>query len=200
VANIHCKAGKGRAGLMCCVALVRLGARDPSLGGGEGVQSARQALDLYDSMRVTKGKALTVTSQRKWVIFYEALFRQVWGITGDIGALPPYSPSTSSNVPAPYGVVPPQPKRRLVGVEVLHVRTAMAVKVFRVLCWSTRGPTSAPCYSSTRPPPHPRREARQRTRTRLSVPWSPPVPTWVQRGTKESCWRVTSRFLLCPLQ
>lgn len=75
VVNMHCKAGKGRAGLMCCVLLVRTGA----------AQSAIEAMDLYDRERVTNNRGLTVTSQRKYVIFYEALWRQVWGVQGNIG-------------------------------------------------------------------------------------------------------------------
>ena len=51
VVNMHCKAGKGRAGLMSCILLIRTGE----------VQSAHEALDLYDNTRVTNKKGLTVT-------------------------------------------------------------------------------------------------------------------------------------------
>ena len=67
IVNLHCKAGKGRAGLMCCVLLIRCGF----------VKSAREAMELYDRKRVTNNKGLTLPSQRKFVIFYEALWRKV---------------------------------------------------------------------------------------------------------------------------
>jgi phosphatidylinositol-3,4,5-trisphosphate 3-phosphatase/dual-specificity protein phosphatase PTEN len=54
---MHCKAGKGRAGLMCCVLLLRAGV----------VNSAAEAFKKYDATRVTNNKGLTVTSQRKYV-------------------------------------------------------------------------------------------------------------------------------------
>eukprot|EP00597_Dinobryon_sp_UTEXLB2267_P000281 CAMPEP_0170070738 /NCGR_PEP_ID=MMETSP0019_2-20121128/8916_1 /TAXON_ID=98059 /ORGANISM="Dinobryon sp., Strain UTEXLB2267" /LENGTH=283 /DNA_ID=CAMNT_0010279089 /DNA_START=335 /DNA_END=1186 /DNA_ORIENTATION=+ len=115
VVNMHCKAGKGRAGLMCCVVLIRSGV----------VQSAKEALDRYDRERVTNNRGLTVTSQRKWVIFYEALWRQIWGITGNIGDVP------AEPVDSTKYVIPPQPRRTLTAVELLNT-TKGTVKNFRV--------------------------------------------------------------------
>lgn len=103
VVNMHCKAGKGRAGLMCCVLLVRTGI----------VQSAKEALDLYDQKRVTNNRGLTVTSQRKFVILYEALWRKHWGVTGDIGSIPGQSPDSTRFV------IPEEPAIRVFGVELL---------------------------------------------------------------------------------
>lgn len=102
VVNMHCKAGKGRAGLMCCVLLVRSGA----------AQSAKEAMALYDKTRVMNNKGLTVTSQRKFVIFYELLWRKFFKITGNIG-----------DVPADSGhVVPPEPELQVFGIEVFGVK------------------------------------------------------------------------------
>jgi hypothetical protein len=103
VVNMHCKAGKGRAGLMCCVLLIRTGA----------AQSALEAMDLYDRERVTNLKGLTVTSQRKFVIFYEALWRQCWGITGNIG-------DVSAEVAGQFKI-PNQPSFNISRIEVLNV-------------------------------------------------------------------------------
>jgi hypothetical protein len=115
VVNMHCKAGKGRAGLMCCVMLVRSGA----------CQSAKEAMALYDKTRVTNNKGLTVTSQRKFVIFYELLWRKFWKVTGDIGAVP---------ADADY-VVPPEPELQVYGVEVWGLKSGklknMSVHMFR---------------------------------------------------------------------
>jgi hypothetical protein len=102
VVNMHCKAGKGRAGLMCCVLLVRSGV----------VQSAIEAMDLYDKERVTNNRGLTVTSQRKFVIFYELLWRQVWGVKGNIGDI--------SAEEASKFQIPEQPSYHVNGVELLN--------------------------------------------------------------------------------
>ncbi len=116
VVNMHCKAGKGRAGLMCCVLLIRAGV----------VQSAKEALDLYDRERVTNNRGLTVCSQRKYVVFYESLWRDCWGVKGDIGQVPA-QPTDGSSI---YKV-PAQPKLRLFGVEVLNVPAGF-VRNYRV--------------------------------------------------------------------
>ncbi|GMI58624.1 hypothetical protein ScalyP_jg7314 [Parmales sp. scaly parma] len=80
VVSLHCKAGKGRAGIMTCCLLVRTGFR----------QSALEAMEYYDRTRVTNGKGLTVTSQRKFVLLYERLWRDVWELPKamDIGKSP----------------------------------------------------------------------------------------------------------------
>eukprot|EP01031_Cornospumella_fuschlensis_P036601 gene36601-44402_t len=114
VVNMHCKAGKGRAGLMCCVLLVRSGA----------AQSAIDAMDLYDRERVTNNRGLTVTSQRKFVIFYETLWRQVWGVTGNIGEV--------TAAAADKLVIPEQPAYHINRVEVLNVPNGF-VHSFRVV-------------------------------------------------------------------
>lgn len=123
VVNMHCKAGKGRAGLMCCVMLVRSGA----------CQSAKDAMALYDKTRVTNNKGLTVTSQRKFVIFYELLWRKFWKVTGNIG-----------DIPADSGhVVPPEPELQVYGVEV-HGTKPGALKNMSVHLY--RGTNMAPVH------------------------------------------------------
>ncbi|KAJ1432633.1 protein-tyrosine phosphatase-like protein [Ochromonadaceae sp. CCMP2298] len=120
VVNMHCKAGKGRAGLMCCVALIRTGV----------AQSAKEALEIYDRKRVTNNKGLTVVSQRKFVIFYEKLWREHWGVSGNIGDVPA-EPLDSTKF-----VVPPQPAMRLLGIEVLNLPegliNSVRVKIFKI--------------------------------------------------------------------
>lgn len=103
VVNMHCKAGKGRAGLMCCVLLIRTGA----------AQSAIEAMTLYDQERVTNKRGLTVTSQRKFVMFYEQLWRQCWGVTGNIGDVTAEQEKAFK--------IPEQPPLRLTGVELMNV-------------------------------------------------------------------------------
>lgn len=100
IISMHCKAGKGRAGLMSCIMLLRSGT----------FQTAVEALNHYDNTRVTNKRGLTVTSQRKFVIFFETIWRQYYGVLGDIGAVPGAAPGQRK--------APPQPELYLVGVEV----------------------------------------------------------------------------------
>lgn len=117
VVNLHCKAGKGRAGLMCCVLLVRTGV----------AKSAKEALELYDRKRVINNKGLTVTSQRKFVIFYEALWRKFWNAKDvDIGQIPGELPSSTK------WEVPKQPVLHLLGLELVNAETKVSKKI-RVL-------------------------------------------------------------------
>ena len=118
VCSLHCKAGKGRAGLMSCILLLRSGT----------FSSAVEALNHYDSTRVTNKKGLTVVSQRKYVIFYEELWRQHWGVKGDIGQIPGELPGSKK------WILPDQPEFQLVGIEVLHCNLPLRhcrVKVFK---------------------------------------------------------------------
>jgi len=71
VVSLHCKAGKGRAGIMTCCLLIRTGFK----------QSSTEALDYYDQTRVKNNKGLTVKSQRKFVRIYERLWRERWEVS-----------------------------------------------------------------------------------------------------------------------
>lgn len=118
VCSMHCKAGKGRAGLMSCILLIRSGF----------VGSAVEALTHYDNTRVTNKKGLTVVSQRKYVIFYEELWRQHWGVKGDIGQIPGELPGSRK------WALPDQPSLYLSSIEVLHSDLPLRhcrIKVFK---------------------------------------------------------------------
>lgn len=121
VCSLHCKAGKGRAGLMCCVLLVRTGT----------CQSALEAMDYYDKHRVENNRGLTVTSQRKYVIFYEMLWRQYWGVVGDIGQIPAVTDSMENS---PF-TLPIEPHVRIIGIEllgsVIKTMTNLHVKIYQ---------------------------------------------------------------------
>lgn len=133
VCSMHCKAGKGRAGLMSCVLLVRTGT----------CPSAAAAMDKYDQTRTHNGRGLTVTSQRKFVIFYELLWRQHWGVSGDIGA------EHAAREGEKKFVVPHQPEKRLSKVSLSGSRIGslsnLRIKIFQgtnfdpVLLWSSEG-------------------------------------------------------------
>ncbi|DBA02105.1 TPA: hypothetical protein N0F65_011172 [Lagenidium giganteum] len=63
---LHCKAGKGRAGMMACMLLLRMGF----------APSAADAIQQYNRLRVRDMRGLTVVSQKKWVHYYEQLWQE----------------------------------------------------------------------------------------------------------------------------
>lgn len=75
VVVIHCKAGKGRTGIMSCCLLLVL---EPSLN-----QSADAVIKFYGEQRVSNGKGLTVPSQRRSVMYYERLLKAYNGNVPD---------------------------------------------------------------------------------------------------------------------
>ena len=57
---VHCKAGKGRTGMMICSLLVFLGMFDTHL----------EAINHYNKTRAANLKALTINSQKRYVKFF----------------------------------------------------------------------------------------------------------------------------------
>ncbi|CAI5738553.1 unnamed protein product [Peronospora destructor] len=66
VVALHCKAGKGRAGMMACMLLMRMGY----------AATVTDAIDRYNVERVRDRRGLTVVSQKKWVNYYSALLAE----------------------------------------------------------------------------------------------------------------------------
>ncbi|KEG13736.1 tyrosine phosphatase [Trypanosoma grayi] len=71
VVAIHCKAGKGRTGLLTCCLLMVI---EPSLKG-----SSVMAIEYYGRNRTSDGRGLTIPSQIRYVKYYEELRNQYGG-------------------------------------------------------------------------------------------------------------------------
>ena len=73
VVAIHCKAGKGRTGLVTSAYLVH-----KNIGG---VRNAEEALTLFSQQRTHDNKGVTIPSQQRYVHYYERILREPSSIT-----------------------------------------------------------------------------------------------------------------------
>ncbi|RNF15009.1 tyrosine phosphatase [Trypanosoma cruzi] len=71
VVVVHCKAGKGRTGLLTCCLLMEI---EPSIGG-----LAKNAISYYGIQRTFDGRGLTLPSQLRYVEYYERLRNEYGG-------------------------------------------------------------------------------------------------------------------------
>lgn len=76
VAAVHCKAGKGRTGVMVCAFLVHAGYCIDLEGNCIPIPGAFQALKYYGDRRTSDGKGVTIQSQRRYIYYYDELVKR----------------------------------------------------------------------------------------------------------------------------
>jgi phosphatidylinositol-3,4,5-trisphosphate 3-phosphatase/dual-specificity protein phosphatase PTEN len=92
--GIHCKAGKGRTGLIICCYLMF-----------DGIcATSEEALIYYGNQRTIDGKGVTIASQKRYIRYYERVLKEMNGI------IPPITPIIMTRIR-----ITSYPKKELLG-------------------------------------------------------------------------------------
>ncbi|KAH8556160.1 putative phosphatidylinositol-3,4,5-trisphosphate 3-phosphatase [Umbelopsis sp. PMI_123] len=70
VVVVHCKAGKGRTGVMVAALLLKL----------KVVSDPYEAMQIYAQRRTHDGRGITIPSQRRYVLYYDSYLQDPWSV------------------------------------------------------------------------------------------------------------------------
>ena len=70
VVVVHCKAGKGRTGVMVAALLLKL----------KVTSDPKEAMEIYARERTHDGRGITIPSQTRYVIYFDSFLRDPWSV------------------------------------------------------------------------------------------------------------------------
>ncbi|KAI8577754.1 hypothetical protein K450DRAFT_250667 [Umbelopsis ramanniana AG] len=70
VVVVHCKAGKGRTGVMVAALLLKL----------KVTSDPNEAIQIYARERTHDGRGITIPSQRRYVFYFDSFLRDPWSV------------------------------------------------------------------------------------------------------------------------
>lgn len=121
---IHCKAGKGRTGMLIATYLLH-SKRHPR------IDTAEKALQYYGKMRTWDGKGVTIPSQMRWVHYYEIWLRNSNALGEQTSAVDAAAAATALTRPPSSGLLPAYRPKTLA---IRHVRL-VTVPQFDPMVW-----------------------------------------------------------------
>eukprot|EP01059_Diplonema_ambulator_P033173 TRINITY_DN6814_c0_g1_i1.p1 TRINITY_DN6814_c0_g1~~TRINITY_DN6814_c0_g1_i1.p1 ORF type:complete len:390 (+),score=26.85 TRINITY_DN6814_c0_g1_i1:65-1171(+) len=125
IVAVHCKAGKGRTGMMvCCYILYsEVGLDQPGVEASEAefVSIAEECMRRYGEERTKNGKGVTIASQKRYVRYWGRVLWECWERREQVSQVDD-SPITSADVNALLESIPFNRQALIVSITVVGLR------------------------------------------------------------------------------